>query len=95
VHEVRIRLIQGGGTLWCAEDDDGFVEKADRLADLCTAILEWAEAKGLAEDLSVRLLTDKVAGPKRQLPLPGSQCLIPITVGYSPAHTRLQLVTSG
>ncbi len=62
MHEVRIRLNYGEGTLWWAESDNGFVGGADRLADLRHAILEWAEAEGLTDAIHMRLLANERAG---------------------------------
>ena len=63
MHEVRVYKNHDEGTLWWAEDDLGFTGGADRLADLVTSIHEWAEAEGVLDDLTVRLVVTEPAPP--------------------------------
>ena len=56
-----------GGVRWWGEDDLGFTGGAERLAELIEMITEWAEAEGVLERLSIRLVRPAASPPA---PLP-------------------------
>ncbi len=61
MHQVRVHMNSGEGTLWWAEDDRGFTGGADTLAELIASIYEWADSEGTRDDLKFVLVGDPVS----------------------------------
>ncbi len=61
MHQVRVHMNSGEGTLWWAEDDRGFTGGADTLAELVASIHEWSDSEGTREELEFVLVGDPVS----------------------------------
>ena len=91
MHEVRVYQNLHDGTLWWAEDDLGFTGGADRLADLVTAIHDWAEAEGVLDDLAVRLVATRAEPHPWQVPVKRRESVDPLTYGTEAVQTEFAL----